>query len=445
MANTIQIGADTSGFVSGINRAQGSMAGLGSMIQRVVGGAAVFSGLTAAAKGFFAAIQAGDDLVDLNAQTGVAIDKLMELQLAFDLNGMKAEQVQPVLSKMQRMIADAGSGSAEAAAKFAMMGISIGEIQGLNADEQLMKIGEAISEIQNPAQRSAMAMEIFGKSGAKLLSVFAAGGMEEVKKMLGNQSALLLQNAGIFGRASDILGLTGNKIRGFFVGISSEIVPDLMAVLDKAAQLDFSKVGQAAGSNMSFLINYFQTFGSQGDLIYNTMKLAFMGAVNFLHEELSVVLAVTAASFKNIFKGQTAQENAIKQAEIVTRAKSPLLDTTKTEQKIQSDLDAIEESKQANAADARRKYGTPGASPTGLDILQKAGGEGGPAAMIATSGAKVGALGGAVWGGEQSINVQRDQLAVQQRIANSIDAFLKAVTPTSNPYIGGVTPQLGVI
>ena len=79
MANTIQIGADTSGFVSGINRAQTSMAGLGSMIQRVVGGAAVFSGLTAAAKGFFAAIQAGDDLVDLNAQTGVAVDKLMEL------------------------------------------------------------------------------------------------------------------------------------------------------------------------------------------------------------------------------------------------------------------------------------------------------------------------------------------------------------------------------
>lgn len=435
---TASLGLDWSNFQRGM---QGAM----SSIKNLATGAGVFAALSVAARQFSSAIQLGDDLVDLNAQTGVAIDKLMELQLAFDLNGMKAEQVQPVLSKMQRLIADAGSGSAEAAAKFAMMGISIGEIQGLNADEQLMKIGEAITEIQNPAQRSAMAMEIFGKSGAKLLSVFAAGGMEEVKKMLGNQSALLLQNAGIFGRASDILGLTGNKIRGFFVGISSEIVPDLMAVLDKAAQLDFSKVGQAAGSNMSFLINYFQTFGSQGDLIYNTMKLAFMGAVNFLHEELSVVLAVTAASFKNIFKGQAAQEKAIKEAEIVTRAKSPLLNTTETEQKIQSDLDAIEKSKQANAADARKKYGTPGPSPTGLDMLQKAGGGGGPAAMIATSGAKVGALGGAVWGGEQSINVQRDQLAVQQRIANSIDAFLKAATPSSSPYIGGVTPQLGVI
>ena len=37
------------------------------------------------------------------------------------------------------------------------------------------------------------------------------------------------------------------------------------------------------------------------------------------------------------------------------------------------------------------------------------------------------------------------ELAVQQRIANSIDAFLKAATPTSNPYIGSVIPQLGVI
>jgi hypothetical protein len=132
MANTIQIGADTSGFVSGINRAQSAMSGLGSMIQNVVGGAAVFSALAAAARGFYNAIQAGDDLVDLNAQTGVAIDKLMELQLAFDLNGMKAEQVQPVLAKLQKSISEAASGSVDAAAKFAQMGLKISDLQGVN-------------------------------------------------------------------------------------------------------------------------------------------------------------------------------------------------------------------------------------------------------------------------------------------------------------------------
>ena len=121
------LGLDWSNFQRGI---QGAIAS----VQRLAGGASLFATASAAARQFVDAIEMGDALVDLNAQTGVAIDKLMELQMAFDLNGMKAEQVQPVLSKMQRMIADAGSGSAEAAAKFAMMKISIADIHWLKAD-----------------------------------------------------------------------------------------------------------------------------------------------------------------------------------------------------------------------------------------------------------------------------------------------------------------------
>jgi len=444
MANTIQIGADTSGFVSGINRAQSAMAGLGSMIQNVVGGAAVFSALAAAARGFYGAIQAGDDLVDLNAQTGVAIDKLMELQLAFDLNGMKAEQVQPVLAKLQKSISEAASGSVDAAAKFAQMGLNISELQGLTADEQLAKVGQAISKIENPAQRSAMAMEIFGKQGAKLLAVFSAGGMDKVRELLGNQAALMLENAGIFGQASDLLSVVGDKLKGFFVGVASEVVPQLMGVIEAAAKIDLSKIGQAFGDAISFWINYFDNFGSTGELIYNTMKLAFQNAVNFLAEEIKVLMAMTAASVKNVFKGEAAQKAAIQEAEIQARASGPFLDTTETEAKIQGAMDAINASKEATAGAARAANPAPGAADTSGAYIPKAGKEG-PAAMLATSGAKVGALGGAVWGGEESINVQRDQLAVQQRIANSIDAFLKAATPTSNPYIGNVIPQLGVI
>jgi hypothetical protein len=410
---TASLGLDWSNFQSGIQGAMSSMRMLG-------GGASIFGALTVAAKGFYDAIQLGDDLVDLNAQTGVAIDKLMELQMAFDLNGMKAEQVQPVLSKMQRMIADAGAGSAEAAAKFAMMGIEIADIQGLNADEQLMKIGEAITEIQNPAQRSAMAMEIFGKSGAKLLSVFAAGGMDEVRKVLGNQAKLLLQNAGVFGKASDILGLTGNKIRGFFVGIASEIVPQLMNVLEKSEKLDFSKAGVTAGKELSM----FALAGKQIAIymadIANVVVRAFSKAAEILFAPAMFLGKLLGGD-----RGPSGYQEGAPSTEdtYITRG--------------------MAEIEKANE-EARKKNPTPGASPTGMDILRKLAPTSMPQ-MIATSGAKVGALGGAVWGGDQAVNVQRDILAVQQRIANSIDRFLQTAKPENNPYLGGVTPQLGMI
>lgn len=390
---------------------------------------------TFAAGGLRDALQLGDDLVDLNAQTGVAVDKLLELQMAFDLNGMKAEQVQPVIAKMQRMIAEAGSGSAEAANKFALMGISIGDIQGLNADEQLMTIGDAIGKIQNPAQRSAMAMEVFGKSGAKLLSVFASGGMEEARKMLGNQTALLLQNAGVFGRASDLLGLTGNKIRGFFVGVASEIVPQLMQVLDKSAQLDFTKVGQAAGAAVPFWVNYFENFGTKGDLIYSTLKLAFQQAVNFLSEELSVMFATAAAEWRNIFSSKEATQKAVKQAELEARAKAPVFDTSETENKVQAEMDAINASKEATAAAARDKYATPGASPTGMDILKKAGtGSTGPLGMGDISSLQKIGGGSSMLAGMQTNSPAYESVRIQSDIRDYIKDLINVVKQGGQDY-----------
>ena len=411
---TASLGLDWSNFQRGMQSAMSSM-------RQLAGGASIFAALSVAATKFSEAIQLGDDLVDLNAQTGVAIDKLMELQMAFDLNGMKAEQVQPVLSKMQRMIADAGSGSAEAAAKFAMMGISITEIQGLNADEQLMKIGEAITEIQNPAQRSAMAMEIFGKSGAKLLSVFAAGGMDEVRKVLGNQAALLLENAGVFGKASDILGLTGNKIRGFFVGIASEIVPPLMGLLQQAEKLDFSKIGAEIGKEINMTFLFVKEIAIFMKSIADMVVTAFSKAAEILFAPAMLLGKLLGGD-----RGPSGyQEGAPEtQDNYMTRGMAEI---------------------EKQQEEARKKNPTPGAAPTGMDILRKISGSTSMPQMIASSAAKVGALGGAVWGGDGAVNVQRDQLAVQQRIANSIDRFLQAAQPDRNPYLGGVTPQLGVI
>jgi hypothetical protein len=462
MANTITIAADTSRFVAGVNQANQAMRGLGSTIQTAMGGNFIAAGImqamgqfltlqgviravTFAADGLRDALQLGDDLVDLNAQTGVAIDKLLELQMAFDLNGMKADQLQPVIAKLQRSIADAASGSDEAALKFARMGINIADIQGLTADEQLMKVGEAISKIQNPAARSAAAMDIFGKAGAKLLSVFAstaiqdtstqldaqnemllqnASGMDEVRAVLGKQSDMLLQNAGVFARASDILGLTGSKVHGFFVGIASETIPQMMDAMDRLAKIDLSEVGKSLGDGIAISIELI------GRLI-DKIRPFF---------EISEKLAKTQSTYGGqAFMGMGGMGmggTGVSLSEATKTAEKPAPKT--------GFFDDIIADIEKKRAEARKKYATPEAAPTGMDIASK-GVMSAAAPLIATSMAKVGAIGSAVWGGDQGINVQRDQLAVQRRIADSIDRFLQAAQPIQNPFLGNVTPQLGVI
>lgn len=400
------LGLDWSNFQRGM---QGAM----SAMQQLAGGASIFAALSFAATKFSEAIQLGDDLVDLNAQTGVAIDKLMELQMAFDLNGMKADQVQPVLSKMQRLIAEAGSGSAEAAAKFAMMGIEIADIQGLNADEQLMKIGEAITEIQNPAQRSAMAMEIFGKSGAKLLSVFAAGGMEEVRKVLGNQAELLLQNAGIFGKASDILGLTGNKIRSFFVGIASEIVPQLMDVLEKSEKLDFSKAGVTAGKELSM----FALAGKQIAIYMADIASLVVRAFSKAAE----ILFAPAMFLGKLLGGDRGpsgyQEGAPEtQDNYMTRGMAEI---------------------ERQQEEARKKYGTPGAAPTGMDMIRKAT-SGGIISPEISSLQKIGG-GSALLSGMEMNSPAYQTMRIQEDIRDYMRDLINVVKQNGQDY--QITPN----
>jgi hypothetical protein len=262
MANTIQIGADTSGFVSGIARARTSMAGLGSVIQQVVGAAGIMGTLAGAAREFYKALDFGGQLADQSAQTGVAVDKLMELQFAFELAGMTANDVQPAIAKLQRSVAEAATGSAQAAQKFVLMGVGLDEITGLSADEQLMKVGNAINKIENPTQRAAMAMEIFGKSGGKLLTFFSDMGMEGVENALGKQSAIMLQNAGVFARTADAMNIAGVKVRGFFIGLASNTAPQLIELVDKLEKLDLTNVGQSLGDGIAITLELIdRTFG----------------------------------------------------------------------------------------------------------------------------------------------------------------------------------------
>lgn len=406
MANTIQISADTSGFVSGVQRAENAMRGLGRNIQQatapgmfsgladgfgqLVGGISIMASLAAAARSFYSAMEAGGDLADMADQTGVAIDKLMVLQGAFEQAGMSATDVQPVIAKLQKSITEAATGNDEAAAKFRTMGLAIADIKGLTADEQLAKVGDAISKIENPAQRAALSMDVFGKKGSKMLSLFSIGGLDDVQKNIGNQATLMAENAGVFGRATDVLNTAGKKIQGFFVGMASQIMPPLMGVVESLNKLDLSKIGQDLGDAIATWIVYFQNFdkvaGIVGDTlqlaflnainyldgaisptlsqigpslelafglainyfgeiftntipeIYASMKLAFANAINFLATELSVIFATTAAKTKALFTGQNP-EAAAKKAEAEVRARPPVIDMAK----LKADLKTAQE------------------------------------------------------------------------------------------------------
>jgi hypothetical protein len=306
-----QVSKETEGALSGKGgkgpkAGGGIMAGAGASIASgaakavVALGAAVVAAEAAMIAGIKSAIDYGGQLFELSAQTGVAVGDLAVLQQAFQANGLAAEKVGPSIAKMRKTLAGAGE-EGKAADAFRALGLSVDDLMSKDAATQLETIGAAINGVENDTKRTALAMDIFGKSGAEMLTLFAdSGGIQGARDMVGGQAKLLGENAALFDDISDKLGAAGMKLRGFFVGIASKVAPMLMGAADAFAKLDLSQVGEKVGGFIQMVGAFFKS-----GLVMETLKVGLLKAgadfINYLYQKLvgikGVVKGIITAPF----------------------------------------------------------------------------------------------------------------------------------------------------
>lgn len=294
---------DTSGFNKGIKSAESSIAKFKSMAggAAMAGVAAGFAAATAAAVGLAVGVKnvldIGGALSDLSTRTGVAAGELRVLQEAFKQNGLSAEQVGPAINKLQRALIEAGEGTGPAVKAFEMLGMSAESLRGMDASSQFQAIGAAINALPDPAARAAAAMQIFGRSGGELLTLFANGGaMSAAATTVGAQAELLTKNANMFDQASDILGSVGTKLEGFFVGVADQIVPAIMPLLEAANSIDLASIGQDLGQAIAFALTAI-TSGQIGNLLTAQFKLSAAGLLNDLYKGFIGITAFLVQRF----------------------------------------------------------------------------------------------------------------------------------------------------
>lgn len=113
-----------------------------------------------------------DALVKMSDRTGVSITGLQRLQLAGDDAGNTIEDMTGAINQMQNRL-DGGDASAVGALR--RLGLSLGDLKGLAPDQQFIAISDALREVDNPAQQVAIAMDLFGKTGAQVLPTLKRG------------------------------------------------------------------------------------------------------------------------------------------------------------------------------------------------------------------------------------------------------------------------------
>lgn len=278
---TATFDANDSPIQAAFRRIDKSLVGMQAKFAHVALSAAKMLALPSVAAGAMAvgikqALDVGGELNDLSARTGVAAGELLKLQQEFKNSGKAAEDVGPVINKMQKALAS-GTGS-ETLSK---LGLKMDDLKKKTPVDQFHAIGEAINRVSDPAEKSAASMDIFGKSGGELLSLFASGGFGDAAAQVGGQAELLSKDAALFDDVSDKLALAGLKTQGFFVGVADKVAPVIKPLLDGLANLDFSQMGQQLGEVMSFIMQAFAD-GKIGDILFTSLKISLMDAGNFL-------------------------------------------------------------------------------------------------------------------------------------------------------------------
>jgi len=182
----VELFADDSKLVRGLRRAQKKLKAFGQSIRnmglKIAGlGAAVLAPMLGAAKAFGSM---GDQVAKMAKRTGLSVEALSELRFAASQTGTSLEAMETGFRRMQRSIYDAGRGLSTQTDALADLGLEYKELAGLSPEDQFKFLAEAISRVEDPTRKAALAQALFGRAGTQLLPMMASGakGIETLQK-----------------------------------------------------------------------------------------------------------------------------------------------------------------------------------------------------------------------------------------------------------------------
>ena len=186
--------------------------------------------------GFTAQIKAAindlDKMDEAAERIGVTTEALSGLAYAGKMGGLELDDMTGALTKLSVKMNDAFTGEKSAVALFKDLGISVKDSSGQlkSADKVFAEVADRFASFEDGAAKTALAVDLVGKSGAKLVPTFnqGAAGLEamtkEAKALGAIYDSKLAKQAADFNDNLDKLAILASSAGK---SIASEIIPSL--------------------------------------------------------------------------------------------------------------------------------------------------------------------------------------------------------------------------
>ena len=192
---------------------------------------AAFVGATKALNAFFGAMVAkGDQLDKMSQRIGISVEGLGKLSQMAQLCGSDMGTFEGAITKLQKSLEGAAQGGAAQQQAFQRLGLSITDLKAMKPEEQFLAVSKAMGGLTDQSERTAMAMQLFGKSGTQLMPFFNQGeeGISSMEQKITELGGVMSnEGAKAMANLNDALTLLKNGIAGTAQNMMASLAPAL--------------------------------------------------------------------------------------------------------------------------------------------------------------------------------------------------------------------------
>ncbi len=249
------------------------------------------------------AIDAADEMSKLSVKTGIAMGDISGLELAFRLGGAESGAFATSMSKLAKQVVEGNDA-------FKLLGIETRNADGTvrSMKDVLYDTADAFQETEDGTAKTALAIQLFGKSGADLIPILNGGSeglrdMDEMAKKLGlTMDEETGKKAELFNDTLDLIGLS---LQGVARQVATEMLPTLASLA--GTFLENITNGDGLTNVATFLSNALKVLFSAGAIgveVFRTLGTAIGAAgaaiVAVLNGEFSEAATIVRESASDI-------------------------------------------------------------------------------------------------------------------------------------------------
>ena len=251
----VSLSANSAKLVSELGKTRKSVKKWGADIAKTVAKAgAVFAGLALIIGGaVLVAINrnaaAIDDMTKAAGKLNFPIEDFQKFAYVAGLSNISMDKFGVSMQKMQKTIGDARAGLSTASDAFDQLGLSADNLAKMSPSKQFELIAERMKDIPLQADKVKIAMDIFGRSGADLLNVFAGDVKAAGDEFDGLGVAITESQAMAVAAYQDSKTKLGELLGGFGKNLAAEVAPVFTLITGKITESIKKMGGMKSAAN----------------------------------------------------------------------------------------------------------------------------------------------------------------------------------------------------